>query len=133
MKLKPIIPLKKGPSPQSPSITINGSGTLTINTAAVERYGFKEGSHIAILQDEDKPNDFYLIETKDANFPKLKKAGKVSLKTGYSAAKEAIDTHFGIENKAIRLNLAGQVKTELGTAIVLITTSLKDLAHAKAQ
>ncbi len=129
MKLRPIIPTRKETFNAAPRIQFNSGGYLTINPAAVERYGFKEGDHIVIVHDDDKPGDFYLVVTKDTNMPKLKKAGKTSLKAGYAAAFKEICVFHQIPSQPIKINLAGQVKTELGTAICMLTGPLKELGN----
>lgn len=130
MKLK-LIQKAKASRNGAPRISFNSSGYLTINRSAAEKYKLEVGTGIGILQDEEKPNDFYLVSGEHPEFQKLRSTTGSSLICGYSSAKEKIQSHFHLEGKSFGLHLGGQIKTEFGSAIILITAPLIEIKRRK--
>ena len=126
MKLK-LIKKKTGKRSGPPRISFGRNGYLTINAAAQEKYGLKAGVSVAILQDEDKPDDFYLITGTDKDWPTLRpNSGGSQLICGYSDARNILVDQFRMDDSGFRIYLGGQIKTEYGPAICLITAPLID-------
>lgn len=130
MKLK-LIKKQRTPRGGAPAISFNKSGYLSLNPAAVDRFGFKVGQGVGIFQDEEKPKDFYLISSDVPDLPKLRaNTNSRSLITGYSDAKATILKAFGLEEQNLKIPLGGQVKTDYGSAICLITAKLSEKGGA---
>jgi hypothetical protein len=123
MKLK-LIERKVGSRSQVSRITFQKNGYIRISKKAVEDHDIKIGMSLAILQDLEKPNDFYLIlsNQKHEKWPMLRSDSKKdTLLCGYTDAKLVIKNQFGIDDDTFHINLGGQIKTEFGPAICLIT------------
>jgi len=61
-----------------PSVRINRSGTFAFNKSAADVLGFKPGSKVNLLQDVDRPRDWYIQLTTDEDGLKVRK-----YKTGF--------------------------------------------------
>lgn len=108
-----------------PRMSFTKAGYLNLNGAAVEKYGIKLGHYVCLIQDEDKPNDFYLLISEDQNHSKLREnSQRTGLMVGYIDAKNYLKDHFKLEDTGFTVNLGGVIKTELGSALCLITSSL---------
>lgn len=108
-------------------ISFSKAGSISISGSAAEKYGLKSGDSIHILQDEDSPKDFYLVKRDNANGVILRaNSTGTSLVAGYTSACDAIRNQFGInEKETFSVGLGGQIKTEFGSAVALITAGLK--------
>lgn len=130
MKLK-LIEKQRAPRGGAPAISFNKSGYMTLNPAAVDRFSLKVGQPVGIFQDEEKPKDFYLILANNPELPKLRaNTNSRSLITGYADAKETILETFGLEDQNLKIPLGGQIKTDYGSAICLITAKLNEKGGA---
>jgi hypothetical protein len=126
MKLIPIKNSNRAGKINFPMVSFTTSGYMALSGTSQEKYGFKEGDHIMIVQNEEQPDDFYIIVTENQTYPKIKfSSNKKTLKAGYVSAYRKIVNHFGLENKSFRLALGGALKTELGRAIYLDTKGLR--------
>lgn len=114
--------------PKNPSVHIGKNGTVTINEKAVEQMGLKVGDRIALIQDNDKPDDFYFLKMDSRELPVLrrKKGSSLILVTGYKDAYVTLKDHFNLPEISIKLTVGGAIKTPHGTAWALITSSLKN-------
>jgi hypothetical protein len=107
-------------------ITFSKNGSLSISLSAMEKYGFKQNDKVIILQDEESPDDFYIVKSESPGSVMLRATSGKSLMVGYSKAVEKIRKHFNIpEDDTFSVGLGGQIKTDFGSAIVLITAGLK--------
>ncbi len=114
-----------------PKAGFSKSGYFSLNKSAQEKYNIQEGQKIMIVQDEDKTTDFYLICTEREGFPKLRfMNASTTLVAGYSDAMRAILNQYGLPKQRFQVRLGGQIKTELGHAICLITAHLKEVNNA---
>jgi hypothetical protein len=116
-------------------LRFNTKGTLTINKPGLTATGYKEGDRIMLLQDEDRPNDFYLIKTDKVEFSTLRKAGGgTSAVANYTQGYKELVKQFDIPaGKSFDVNFGGQIKTEFGSATVLITAPLIEIKRKAEQ
>ena len=124
MKLRMISPRKARKSYKK-GLAYNKHGALTLYPDVIKKMGLKEGDQIAIIQDEEKPKDFYLLRTKSQEYPSLRgKKNTNFLMCGYKTALATICESFRIPVMSINLPVGGAIKTELGQAFCLITSAL---------
>jgi hypothetical protein len=57
---------------KAPKLRVNSYGVIVINAAAAEIIGVKVGDGIELVQDEERPNDWYIIGSKKSESLKLK-------------------------------------------------------------
>ncbi|WP_373399717.1 hypothetical protein V8V91_08670 [Algoriphagus halophilus] len=113
----------------NPKLRFTHQGFVSINGAGVHKLKLPENAHIIIVQDEEKPNDFYLIITEDKKFPRLRKVAGRSRIASYGSAYHILCNHFNLPPKInFDLGIGGQIKSELGTAHCLITSKLLELS-----
>jgi hypothetical protein len=114
--------------PKLCGIHIAKSGLISIYRLAVDKIGIKEGDRIALIQDNDKPDDFYLIKMDNKELPVLRhNSTKRHLQVNYIDAYYAIIDHFKLEKKGYKILMGGAVRTPYGTAWCLITAPLKEM------
>lgn len=110
-------------------IHIAKTGVISIYKLAIEKMDLKEGEQIALIQDNDKPDDFFLIKMKAPELPKIKyNHARTHFQVHYSDAYKALIDHFKLEKKGYRITLGGAIRTDWGTAWCLITAPLKEIA-----
>lgn len=111
------------------AIKINKYGQVVLTEKAVKHMGLELGDAIAILQDSDSPDDFYLLPgCKKTGLPvlrKLKPSSRGHLCTNYQSAVRQIQTQFGLEAKTHTILVGGAVKSDEGRVFALITKALK--------
>lgn len=123
-----IIEKSNNRSPKFCGIHMAKSGLISIYRVAIEKIQLSEGDHIAIIQDEAKPDDFYLVKMNGKQYPRLRSnSSKRHLEVSYVDAYKVITAHFGLEHKGYRIQIGGSVKTDLGSAFVMITSPLKSM------
>jgi hypothetical protein len=127
MKLRLI---KKSGSPRDgrPTVTFGTKGTVSLNVYAKREHGFKVGQKIGIIQDEDKPWEFYLLVTPESeeDLPVLREmTGAKSLLCGYVDAVHAFEKQFGKLEKSAQVLIGEKIETALGTLFVLITAPFR--------
>lgn len=127
MNLK-IIKKTNNRTPKFCGIHIARSGLISIYKMAIEKMDLKEGDQIALIQDNDKPDDFFLIKMKAHELPKLRyNTAKTHFQVNYTDAYLAIIRHFNLEKRGYRIQLGGAIRTDWGTAWCLITANLKEI------
>ena len=105
---------------------------IRLSKVAVEQYGIKTGDKIALCQDLEKPNDWYLIKNDtldDVPAVTINKNGMATI--DYPDAVDEIRKYFRINRMIFRLKLGGVVRSELGRAIILLTAPLAGLGDSK--
>ena len=115
MNLKAILPTY-AERKYTPRITFYKDGYLGISNEAQERFNFKEGNRILLLQDSSNPQQFYIKVYKgEGTFPVLKKRKNGMLKCGYTSAFSLIAELF-ISGKGVSysFDILPAVNTEYG-------------------
>lgn len=119
--------------PNFSGIHIAKSGLISIYKLTMNKIGVKEGDHIALIQDNDKPDDFYLIKMDRKELPVLRyNHSKTHLQVNYIDAYRAITGHFNITKKGYKISIGGAIKTPYGTAWCLITAPLKEMGKEES-
>ena len=111
------------------AITMRRSGVISINGGSIQLTKLKAGDAIAILQDEDNPEDWYL--TKDDDGFLLRDGGKASktLNANNSAFVNKMFDALGIHTEAgVRFQLAPQ-PTKEGKMILHGIITSKPIIH----
>ena len=90
----------------TPAIAFNPKGVVIINVKGIELTGLKDGDCIAILNDEENPEDWYF--TKDADGFPLRQYGSqtTSLATNNSEVVKVSLKSLGLSNAAKSVKLA---------------------------
>lgn len=114
-----------------PTISITKRGAITISKPAQRQYGIKAGDRIALLQDEDRPNDFYLIVNPvmqegeiDESYPLLREVGRVSLACNYVDAVRVFNGQFDLYDSSVKVQLGEKQDSLFGELITIITAPL---------
>ena len=126
MKFK-IIKKTNQRKPTSTCIHFGKSGAMTIYEKAADQMELKAGDQIALIQDNDRPDDFYILKMKSDELPVLRRKNEKSnmLTAGYKDAHRALVDHFQLPEASVKLIVGGAIKTPHGTAWALITNALK--------
>jgi hypothetical protein len=129
MKFRVIENTKTRQTKRLAKLRITPKGALTLSKAALEQTGLKEGDRLLLLQDLDKPNDWYLATTTLELFSPLRKISSgTSMGANYAKAHQELAEYFWLpKDQAFDVNLGGAIKTEFGTAHVLITAPLIEI------
>jgi hypothetical protein len=121
MKLK-LIERSGAPRDGRPMVTFGAKGTLSINVYAIRQFNLKAGLQVGIIQDEEKPDHFYLWVGKNSSLPTLRDtAGSKSLICGYVDAVAAFESRFGKLEKSAQVILGELVDSEYGDLTTLVT------------
>lgn len=130
MKLKPIIQQRAALN-RPVTVNFTKSGLLSFSKGAKEKIPeLATAKKVLILQDEEKPDDFYLhliqepLKT-DENYPNIRKNTHNQFISNYRSAYEAILEHFKADHKAIRIPIGGFMHEEGRRFWTLITHVLK--------
>jgi bifunctional DNA-binding transcriptional regulator/antitoxin component of YhaV-PrlF toxin-antitoxin module len=120
-----------------PTISLTKRGAITISKPAQRQYGIKAGDRIALLQDEERPNDFYLIvnpykprepyKTKghfDESYPLLRETGQTSLACNYVDAVRVFNDQFDLYDSSVKVQLGEKQDSLFGELITIITAPL---------
>jgi len=111
-----------------PKLRFTKNGSISVNGAGVEKLSIPNSPHVIFVQDEEKPNDFYLIINEDKKYPSLRKSSGKSMVVSYASAYHVLCKHFQIPQETnFDVKIGGQIKTELGTAFYLLTGDLKNI------
>lgn len=89
-------------------IRFNKAGACTISQAAVIELGLQSGDKIAIFQDQDTPEDWYMMVGDAGGFP-LRDTGKDSKALAFNSAimaKTIMDAFGMVDNKSVSFKLA---------------------------
>ncbi len=122
----------KGATSGTPNISFSRSGTITLNSVAVNALQINAEERIEFIQDEDNPEDWYILKSSDGGYTLRQQTEKT--------------TAVMIQNKGLITHIA----RELGHAVPfgclvsvqcvhiddmelwpIITKSAKSTAHAK--
>lgn len=130
MNLKPII--QKRHSPRA-AITVNftKSGLLSFSKGASDHIPeLAKAKKVLIMQDQERPNDFYLHLIQDPTkademYPSIRKNTHNRIIANYRCAYEAIIEQYKTDHKAIRLPIGGRVNVAGDSFYILITHVLK--------
>lgn len=112
----------------TPGIGVNSkSGLFTINRAACDEIGLKEGDFIQFLQDEEEPENWFIEKVKDTGFQLRGKGDeKSALSFNNTTMVRKIFDSVAYVKEAGRLLLGEPVKFEKRTLRTLITLCLKN-------
>jgi hypothetical protein len=125
MKLKLIEFKQQSGKYSKPALAFGTTGLITLNKAAITLLEVTEKNSLCILQDAERPDDFYLQIAHTANSPKLR-IMKTRLGLNYSSACHIIRSHFNIST-GFRVYIGDPIESEVGTIWTLITAPLKQL------
>jgi hypothetical protein len=127
VKMKFITTVKPTPANSVSKVTF-GKSSISFSRGAVEKLDIGQGNHVAFFQDEEKPNDWYFVfqSLPQQSLPvSINKFGQANIK--HPNLCEALRSHFHIEKNGFSLLLGGQIKTEYGPAVILITAPLIEI------
>ena len=115
-----------------PMVTLSSKGTLSVNVYAIRSFNLKAGMQVGILQDEEKPDNFYLLFTSSEDLPTLRNtAGSKGLICGYADAVAVFEKQFGVIEKSVQILLGELVKSDFGDLVTLITAPFIQAKNSK--
>lgn len=85
-------------------IKFNANGVIYISKAAAEKIGISAGNQLYIAQDEDSPNDWYLVVGKDGFMVRTNKGGVMEFSSVHIC--RSIISAFDIKSKSVSFDLA---------------------------
>lgn len=106
-----------------PMLTLRSNGVLSLNLYAIRALSLQAGQRVGLIQDEEKPDNFYLVFLNgQEDLPVLRlSGGSRSLICGYVGGVAAFEKQFGTIEKSAQILLGETVKSEFGDLITLIT------------
>lgn len=118
--------------PESPaSIHFNAKGIITLNTKAVEIMQLSVSDQIAIAQDPDNKEDWYILKNMESGF-KLRAIGKGSKQLAFNCVKLVKEFQAAFELKS---SISLQIKQQpiqhenYGDMWLILTQKAKDQAR----
>lgn len=124
MKIRFVESIQKPSKPKVAEITFS-KRVISFSKTAVEKLDIGNGNHVALFQDEEKPNDWYVVfnALSDRSVPlKINSFGKAN--GNHPNAYKTLAEYFRISKPTFSISIGGGVKTEFGIAHVLITAPL---------
>lgn len=105
-----------------PNVSFSKGGIIRINRAAAEMLELNDGSRIAILQDKNNPDDWYLAKDKEGFVMRKNGSDRHSFATNCSRVAKKLMGHFGL-TETTRIQLG--TETVEGEYWPLITAKLR--------
>jgi hypothetical protein len=114
-----------------PSIRFHQSGIITISAAAAEKIKLKEGDKVSIAQDEDSPDDWYLITKDKKGFATRIYKGSNGLAFNNAYIAKSLINFLELKTKSVSFKLATEPAADNGGgklyAILLATAKYSEL------
>lgn len=97
------------------------SGVIRLNNVAVELLKISKGDHVVLLQDEDKPKDWY-VGASPEGFAVRPQGKTNNMAFGSHVLTNAVLTSLNVLDKSIRINIATTAVTVNGMPIYPLIT-----------
>ena len=122
----------KGVNSGTPSISFSKAGTITLNSVAVKALQINDKTRIEFIQDEDRPEDWYILKSSDGGYTLRQQTEK---STAVMIQNKGLITHIAHElqrSAPFRCLVSVQcVHIDDMELWPIITKSAKSTAHAK--
>jgi hypothetical protein len=106
MKLKKFDSTTANGHTSKPSILFSLVGTITLNKDFFSKVGLEVNDKVSITQDEDNPDDWYLLIDDENGFALRQNKSKDRLLFNNAATAKAVIDHFKFRTKSVSFQIA---------------------------